>query len=385
MFGISVTIAFLAKKMKQPYPIWLVLTGLAVGLLPVPQLDEIKQYVVTDEVFRTTIITIFLSALLGEASLKLPFSELKENKRPILLLAFGGTFLTFLIVGLAGYYILQLPLQIALVFGALMSATDPVSVLSIFKTMGLNKRLAILVEGESLANDGVAVVLFKIAAFSALSLSGIALGAVEFVKVIAGGLLIGLAFGYIASKWVAMIDDYAIEIGISIFLFYGSFLFAEHFHFSGVIAVVVAGLVLGTYGARIGMSELTRTTIDSFWDVVAFVANSVIFLMVGLEIVRIDFIDKWGMIALSIAIVLVARSIAIYTSLGFVKNISSAWKHVINWGGLKGSLSIALVLSLSPQFAGRDILLALTFANVLFSLIIQGLTVKRLVSFLGVK
>jgi CPA1 family monovalent cation:H+ antiporter len=386
LLGIAVAIAYLADKIKQPYPTLLVVAGLLLGIFPINALNEFKTYVASDHVFQTAVILIFLSALIGDAALKLPFGEIKENKRPILLLALLGTFLTFILIAGLSYFLLGLDLQKALVFGALMAATDPVSVLTIFKSMGLNKKLSILVEGESLANDGVAVVLFKIALVTTvLSMSGVLQGSLEFVKVVLGGIIIGVVTGYIASKITSSIDNYLVEIGLSIVLFYGAFELAEMFHFSGVISVVFAGLLLGTYGKNIGMSDLTHDKMDSFWETIAFIANALIFLMVGLEISNINFTEKWIEIGGSILIVLAARFIAVYVSLIFDKEIPPIWKPIIAWGGLKGSLSIALILSISPDFEGRDLILAMTFSNVVFSLLVQGTTISPLVKKLNVK
>ncbi|WP_284644138.1 cation:proton antiporter [Paenibacillus silviterrae] len=385
LLAIAVGIAYLADKIKQPYPTLLVVGGLLLGLIPIPALDELKQYVVSDEVFRTAVILIFLSALIGDAALKLPFHEVKENKSPILLLALLGTLLTFVLISGLSYSVLGLTLQQSLIFGALMAATDPVSVLSIFKSMGLNKKLSIIVEGESLANDGVAVVLFKIAIVTTvLSLTSALQGSFEFVKVICGGIAIGAAAGWLVSRITSRIDNYLVEIGLSIILFYGAFELSEAFHLSGVISVVFAGLLLGTYGRNIGMSDLTHEKMDSFWETIAFIANALIFLMVGLEVANIEFGDKWGTILMSIAIVLAARIIAVYASLVFDREVPKTWKPIIAWGGLKGSLSIALMLSVTPDFEGRELLLAMTFANVIFSLLVQGTTIQRLVAYLKV-
>ncbi|SDN42593.1 monovalent cation:H+ antiporter, CPA1 family [Paenibacillus sp. yr247] len=385
LLAIAVAIAFIADKLKQPYPTLLVIAGLLLGIIPIPALKDIKTHVASDHVFQTAVILIFLSALIGDAALKLHFQELKANKRPILLLSLLGTFITFVLIAGLCNVLLGLSLQKSLVFGALMAATDPVSVLSIFKTMGLNHKLSTIVEGESLANDGVAVVLFKIAAVTTvLSISGIMVGSLAFVKVVLGGIIIGVAGGFIASKITAKIDNYLVEIGLSIVLFYGVFEIAEMFHLSGVISVVFAGLLLGTYGKKIGMSDLTLEKMDSFWETIAFIANALIFLMVGLEISNINFTDKWLEIGGSILIVIVARFIAVYVSLLMDRSIPSAWKPIIAWGGLKGSLSIALILSISPSFEGRDLLLAMTFSNVVFSLLIQGTTISKLVSKLKV-
>jgi monovalent cation:H+ antiporter, CPA1 family len=382
-------ITAVAKKLKQPYPIALVIVGAIIGIINIPVLEPLKQFITEGEVFNFIIITLFLPALLGEAALKLPFSHLAQNKKPILALAFGGTLLSFIIVGSLARWWLNLSIPAAFVFAALMSATDPVSVLSIFKSVGVNKRLATVIEGESLFNDGLAVVLFNISAFYLLTyldlgVAGFGHGLWEFVKVISLGLMIGGALGYGFSRLTSWFDDYPLEIIFSIILFYGAFLVAESVHASGVIAVVVAALILGNYGAKIGMSPTTKLNIHNFWDVTATLANSLVFLMVGLEITRIDLTDKWGLIVAAVVIVLIARSAAVYISLLTVKNFPSSWQHVINWGGLKGSLSIALVLSLPRDFSGREEILILAFSVVLFSLVVQGLSIKPLLSVLGV-
>ncbi|OIK11570.1 sodium:proton antiporter [Bacillus sp. MUM 116] len=379
----------IAKKLKQPYPIALVLVGALIGISDFSTLSSLKSFITQGEVFHFVIVTLFLPALLGEASLKLPFPLLKNNKLSILALALGATLISYLVVGFSSHFILNLSIQAAFVFAALMSATDPVSVLSIFKSVGVNKKLAIIVEGESLFNDGMSVVLYQISAFYLLTYmdlgwEGFGLGVWMFIKVIFLGIIVGAALGYGFSILTKFYDDYPLEIIFSIILFYGSYLLAESVHGSGVIASVVAALILGNYGSRIGMSPTTRLNISIFWDVAVLLANSVVFLMVGLEITRIGLSNKWGIIFGAILIVLIARSIAVYLSFILDKDFPWSWKHIINWGGLKGSLSIALVLNLPYSFKERDELLVLTFFVVLFSLVVQGLTVKPLIKFLGV-
>ncbi|MBH0228898.1 cation:proton antiporter [Halobacillus yeomjeoni] len=389
LLAISVTVIGIAKLLNEPYSIALVIVGLILGLTELPIIEDAEFYITQSEVFQATVISLFLPILLGDATLKLPFHHLYEQKKPVLGLAFVGTFLSFLCIGGGAYYLLDLPLAVAFTFAALMSATDPISVLSIFKSLGVPEKLSTVMEGESLFNDGIAVVLFKISSIYLLTYiemgwQGLGSGVFLFLKFAIGGALIGVILGFIFSQIIRIFDDYPLEIAFSALLFFGSYFIAEHFHTSGVIAVVVAGFMFGDYGAKIGMSKETRTNINTFWDVITLIANSLIFLMVGLEIRNISFAGSWGYIVLAIIIVLVGRTIALYVSTGWVKELTARERILLNWGGLRGSLSIALALSLPMEFDGREQVLLFTFSVVLFSLIVQGLTIKPLIQKLGI-
>lgn len=389
LLAISISVIAIANLLKQPYSIALVMVGLLLGLTDIPVIDSAEQFITQSSVFQAIIISLFLPILLGDATLKLEFSVLYQQRKPILALAFIGTFLSFLIIGFGTFYVIGLPLIVAFTFAALMSATDPISVLSIFKSLGVPKNLAVTIEGESLLNDGIAVVLFQISSiylitYIQMGIAGFGSGVLLFLKFSVGGLVIGLLLGFVFSQLLRPFDDYPLEVAFSALLFFGCYFIAEHFHFSGVIAVVVGGLIFGNYGAKIGMSKQTKVNINTFWDSITQIANSLIFLMIGLEIRHIDFVDKWGIIILAILIVVVGRAIAVYSSTTIVRGLSLNEKHIINWGGLKGSLSIALALSLPADFQGKETILLLTFSVVLFSLLFQGLTIKSLVTKLGV-
>lgn len=388
LLAISISVIAIAKLLKEPDSIALVLVGLVLGLTELPIIEDAERYITQSEVFQATIISLFLPILLGDATLKLPFHHLFSQKKTVLGLAFVGTFVSSICIGTAAYFLLDLPLAVAFTFAALMSATDPISVLSIFKSLGVPQKMSTVMEGESLFNDGIAVVLFKIASIYLLTYmdmgwAGLGSGVFLFLKFAIGGALIGLVLGYLFSQVIRVFDDYPLEVAFSALLFFGSYFIAEHFHTSGVIAVVVGGFVFGDYGAKIGMSKETKTNINTFWDSVTLIANALIFLMVGLEIRNIDLAGNWGYIVGAILIVLVGRTIAVYLGTGWVKELSSKERLLINWGGLRGSLSVALALSLPMDFAGRDQVLLLTFSVVLFSLIVQGLTLKPLIKKLG--
>lgn len=388
--ALAIGLTALALKWKKPYPILLVIAGAAIGLMDIPGIGDWKKTVTNDEFFREAVILFFLPALLGEASFKLRFQHLYVNRKPILFLAFGGTLLTFLIAGILSAYMLPMGLQTALVFAALMAATDPVSVLSIFKNLGADRRLSVIIEGESLFNDAVAFALFTIAATSIMTyleqgMIGFGMGLFVFVKVLFVGALIGGALSLLFSYITKMFDDYSIEIIFALILFYASYMLAEAAHASGVIAVVTAGIIYGNFGARIGMSAPTKLAINSVLDSLALLANALVFFMVGLEITVLDFTGQFWNILLAIAIVLIARSIAVYTSVGWMKNVPLKWAHVLNYGGLKGSLSIALALSLPESFPGRENVLLFAFCVVFFSLVVQGLSIGKLVNKLDVK
>ncbi|ENH95907.1 Na+/H+ antiporter family protein [Gracilibacillus halophilus YIM-C55.5] len=386
MLAIAITVVGIAKKLKQPDTIALVLVGLVLGIfsLPFPLVNQAESFISQSSVFQSIIISLFLPILLGDATLKLPFHQLFKQRRAVLGMAFGGTFLSCLLIGTTIYFLVDLPIAVAFSFAALMSATDPISVLSIFKSAGVSQKLSTIMEGESLFNDGIAVVLFKISSIYLLTYMemgwvGLGNGSFMFLKFAIGGALLGILLGYLCSQVIRLYDDYPFEIAISALLFFGSYFIAEHFGVSGVIAVVSGGFVFGDYGAKIGMSEETKTNINTFWDVIVLIANSIIFLLIGLEIRNISFSGQWHIVFYSIVVVILARIVALYISTLPSKRLSRKERVLLNWGGLKGSLSIALALSLPQDFDGRDTVLLMTFSVVLFSLIVQGLTLKPLI------
>ena len=378
------------RRLRLPYTIALVFGGFLIDLFHLPILEHIGEESASGWLTPDLIFLVFLPGLLFEAGINIQVRQLLDNLRPILLVAILGLVIATTATGYLISWGTGLPLTAALVFGALISATDPISVLALFKQLGVSKRLSVMVEGESLFNDGTAVVAFQILlATVATGDLNFADGLVRFLIVALGGLGIGLALGYLVSMVTARIDDPQVEITLTTILAYGSFLLAEHFHVSGVIATVGAGLMIGNFGAEQGMSSRTRVALWSFWEYVGFVINSLIFLLIGIEVHILDLISYWQPILFAIFAVLAGRALAIYPLAPIAARLAApypaSWNHVMFWGGVHGGVSIALALSLGADFPQRDLVMAMTFGVVAFSIIVQGLTVSPLLSFLGIQ
>ena len=382
-------IAVVASRVRIPYTAALVIGGLILGSLHrLPILESLTRGQRPDWLTPNIILVLFLPPLLFEGSIKIHIRHLRENIAPILLLANVGVLAATLITGFAVHWAFDIPIMIALLFGSIISATDPVSVLSVFEEVGVGKRLSMIVEGESLFNDGTAVVLFGIL-LTGISTGhlNVATGVEEFVMVVLGAAALGSLLGYIFSKITQTIDEPRIEITLTTVLAYSSYLAAQSLHLSGVIATVAAGIVFGNFGTRFGMSPRTQTALWSFWEYTAFVINSLLFLLIGMQVHIVDLFRGWRAALLAIGAVLLGRALSVYAltpiSNLFSEKIPLRWQHVLVWGGLRGALALALALSLEPAFPYRPNLLAWTFGVVAFSLVVQGLTVKPLLQILG--
>ncbi len=367
---IASIVAIIVRRFRIPYTAALVLAGLAISFQSGLELE------LTSEL----ILSLFLPPLLFEAAFHLSFTELRRNLGIILLLAVPGVVLSMVLV--AGIVSLgaSLPLSVALVFGSLIAATDPVAVVAIFRKMGAPKRLEVLLEGESLFNDGTAVVLFNLAVGAAISGEfSLVEGVADFLRVSGGGILIGLTMGWAISRLIARISDYLVVTTLTTVLAFGSFLIAEQFHFSGVLAVVVAGLTAGNVGER-GMSPSARAVVLNFWEFTAFLANSAVFLLIGLQPDLFRLLSNWQPILWAILAVLVSRAVNIYLLSRLGGAMPSSWRHVLFWGGLRGAIALALVLSL-PEAIGeeRGLVTAMALGVVLFSTIGQGISMDWLV------
>ena len=382
-------IAMLAKRLRIPYTVSLVVGGLLLGVIriPIPMLSPLQAGHRPDWLTPDMILILFLPALVFEGSVKLDVRDLIRDSVPLLLLANAGVLLAALVTGYLVHWLIGLPLLIALLFGSIISATDPISVLAIFKDLRVDKRLSLIMEGESLLNDGTAVVLFGIL-FGAVVAEKLSVpkSVEQYVLAVVGGAILGSTLGYLASRMTETADDPQVEITLTTILAYGSYLFAYHLHLSGVIATASAGLMLGNFGSKEGISPRARIAIQSFWEHISFVMNSLVFLLIGLEIHVRELLQNWTSVLLAIGAVLLARILSVYLlvplSNRFAEKIPFRWQHVAVWGGLRGALALALALSLNSAFPYREQILNLTFGVVIFSILVQGLTIKPLVKLL---
>jgi len=371
-------VAIAVRRLRVPYTVALVVVGLLITF----------QDAAAVELTPELILALFLPPLVFEAALHLSLDELRRGLPAIVTLAVPGVLLTTLIVG--GLLVLATPLAPgpAFVFGALIAATDPVAVVALFRASGVPPRLSVHVEGESLLNAGTAIVLFNVVLAAALTgRFDPGAGVLDFVRVAAGGVLVGLALGWLAAQLIARVDDYLIETTLTTVLAFGAYLLAERLHVSGVLAVVAAGLVNGNAGKR-GMSPTSRLVLFTFWEYVAFLANSLVFLLIGLQVDVPALLAAWQPVLWAVGAVLVARMVVVY-GLGwavsrFVAPVPRRWQLVLVWGGLRGAVSLALALSL-PAALGPDraLLQVMALGVVLFTLLAQGTTMRPLLRRLG--
>jgi len=342
--------------------------------------------------FNETLLHGMLGFLLFAGALHVNINDLRQQYRVILGLATGGVIIsTFLVAFMSwtmlNYLGLNLSWIYCLLFGALISPTDPIAVLGILKKTGTPKSLEIKIVGESLFNDGVGVVLFLIILEVADSSHAVGFLSVSllFIREALGGGLLGLGVGMLAYWMLKQVDNYQVEVLITLALVTGGYALAESLHLSAPIAIVVAGLLIGNHGRSFAMSENTRRNLDTFWELADEVLNAVLFLLIGLEVMVLSYtwLSLFGSF-LAIFIVLAARLISVSIPINVLARFRSFSPHVIKiltWAGLRGGISIAMALSL-PAGPERDVLLAITYAVVVFSILVQGLTISPLLKML---
>ena len=382
---VAVAVAVLAKRLHLPYTVALVLAGLAVGALWQGEGIEISE---------DLILLIFLPPLLFEGCLNIDLGVLRRNAAPVLLLALPGTLLCILALGAAIKLVIlgsDVSWTFAFLLAAMLCPTDPVSVLAAFREMGVKRDLSVIVEGESVFNDGIGVVLFLILL---RTLGGDTISAGQgiliFLQEILIGLAVGVALGVIAHWILGHLEDRLIEVMISLILAYGSYLAADRLEGSGVISTVAAGLIMGNYGRILAMSPSARITLSSFWDVGAFLANSMVFLLIGVGL-RPETLTRGNapMKIVGIFLMLLAVRAAITHGLlwgcrRMIHRPPARWAWLVIWGGLRGTIPIALVLSIPGDIvAVPGDTRAVVFGVVLLSLVIQGISLRFVLGWLG--
>ena len=386
LFSIATAVALVARKLQLPYTVALVLAGLVLG-----SVDAFEAPHLTKDL----LYAVFLPGLLFEAAFALEFSKFWSNKVAIGSLAIPGLLVAMvltdvlLVPSINGLHFVQkFGFFEGMVFAACIAATDPIAVVGLFKSLGAPRRLAVLVEGESLLNDGTAVVVFTIMLGLAMGQAVDVGGAViEFTRVVGMGIVVGGLLGYAVSLVIQKVDDPMIEITLTTIAAYGSFVAAEQFHFSGVIATVVAGLLCGNYAARTGMSPSTRVAVHTFWEYLAFALNSLVFLLIGFEVRVSALLAAWKPILVAWVAMTVARGLVVLLMSLVLRptreRLPTKWLPVLTWGGLRGGLSMVLVLGLPSTLANREVVVSMTFGVVILSILIQGMTMAPLLRRLG--
>jgi monovalent cation:H+ antiporter, CPA1 family len=372
VLAIAVVTAILTRRLPVPYVVTLALVGVAAGALvrggPIHLSHEL-------------ILLILLPGLLFEGAFNLRWSHLRANLAAVLALATLGVFLTTGVAGLLAHYTLGVSLAAAMVFGAIVAPTDPVAVIAVLRRLGVPSRLTNLIEAESLLNDGTGVVVFGIA-LALLAGDGTfsaAAAVLQFVRLSVGGLALGLLAGLGLSLVTRRIDDPQVEISLTVLAAYGGYLLAEELGVSGILAVVGAGLVIGNYGRPRGMSERTQAAATSFWDAISFLLNSVIFLLIGVDLPLTSVLGRAGLVLAAFLIVTLARAVAVHGLLlllrPFGRAVNQRWQVLISWSGLRGAVAIALLLSLdngNPELAEIK---PIAYGVVLLSIVVQGSTI----------
>ena len=386
---IALVVILVARRLAIPYTLGLVIVGLLISFFA--RLQNVR-------LSPDLVLFVFLPALLFEGAFATSVRHLREQWVPIVLFALPGVLLTLLVIALPFHFLIGLDWTTALLLGAILAPTDPVAVLGLFRQLKASPHLSAIIEGESLFNDGVAGSLYQVfLALIVVSAHGHAeTGAMAWLQGIGtflleagGGGLVGFVCGFLVSRALKYVDEPLFETVVTIVTAYGTYLLADAVHMSGILAVIVAGLTVGSYGRDHGLSEHTQETVDAFWSVLGFLANALIFLLVGLELNPVQFLTFPGLnsflvnAAVAIGTVLVARLAMVFllprawTS----EKVTSLplWRVALFWSGLRGALSLALVLALPLEVPQREILFTSTYAVILFTLLVQGLSIRGII------
>jgi monovalent cation:H+ antiporter, CPA1 family len=371
---VSALVAMLSRRVRLPYTVGLVLAGMGLYFAHI----YIKWHLSKELIF-----SVFLPPLVFEAALFIHWKEFKSDLPLVGLLATAGVVLAATVTAIGMFYGLDWDWGSAVVFGVLIAATDPVSVIATFKEAAVPSRLRLLIEAESLLNDGTAAVAFVtvLGVLAGGSHDAWAVAGTLFTTTV-GGIVVG---GLVASALMVLAGrtpDYLVEITFTTLSAYGSFFIAEHFHLSGVLATLAAGLVVGNFRSSSLITKAGRQALEPFWEYAAFVANSIIFLLLGAQEAQQRFDHLWAPVVLAIVLVILGRALAIYPLCAMFHasrlRVERREQHVLFWGGLRGALALALALALPANLPRHDDIVTLTFAVVAFSVFVQGLSITPL-------
>ena len=371
---VSALVAMLSRRLRMPYTVGLLLAGMGLYFFHV----FIKWQLSKELVF-----SVFLPPLVFEAALFIPWREFKKDLPVVGLLATVGVALAGTVTAVGMHYGIDWEWSSAVIFGVLIAATDPVSVIATFKAAKVPGRLRLLIEAESLLNDGTAAVAFVVV-LSVLAgghQTGWSIAGTLLVTTV-GGVLIGGGITAALMVLAGRTPDYLVEITFTTLAAYGSFCIAEHYHVSGVLAALTAGLVVGNFRSSALITDAGRHALEPFWEYTAFVANSLIFLLIGAQEAQQHFNNLWAPVVLAIILVTLGRAVAIYPLCALFSStrlkVPARQQHVLFWGGLRGALALALALALPRDLPRHDDVVTLTFAVVAFSIFVQGLTITPL-------
>jgi CPA1 family monovalent cation:H+ antiporter len=365
--AVATVLGLVSKRARMvPYPVVLAAAGIGVGLLPGGQFPHIGGSV---------ILLAFVPGLIFEAALTLDLAELRKRILPVGLLATAGVAITVLVIGVLTHVVIGLSWASAMLLGAILAATDPIAVISLLRRLRAPAGLAAILEGESLFNDGTGV-----AAFSAV-LATIAAGApsfgdatIRFFAIALGGAAIGLAAGFLGSALLRFAEDAPLEILATLVIAYGSYLAADVLHASGIVAVVVAGIVVARYGARLG--RLHGSQLLGFWNLLAFVLNAMLFILVGAAVPATTLLPVAGLVLITYLVMLATRAVPVYGLLALSDlrraSIPWSWRHLTFWSGLRGALSVALALTVAGATGVDSRVSVVAYGVVLLSLLVQG-------------
>ncbi len=384
LLGVAAIVAIVVRPLSLPYSVALVGVGLLAGLVAtIVRPGSVP--VIAPEV----VLVVLLPGLVFEAAYRLDLAHLRRSLAALIFLAMPGVVISASVVALILHVATGLRLDLAFIVGAMVSATDPAAVVATFRRLPVPKPLATVVEGESLLNDGTGLVVFGIAVAALSAPAAPADALVAFVATVVISGAIGLLAGFVAARLMALVDDHLIELTISVVLAYGSYLLADQLRQSGIIAAVVAGIVLGNYGRARSMSPLGIDALDTVWEFLAYLLTAIVFLLVGFAFPLARLVDSLGWIAWGVVGILVGRALVVYILLGGAARLAGSsagrravpigWLHVLFWAGLRGAVAVAMALALPVGVPERERLQEITFGIVLFTLLVQGSTAALVV------